>query len=163
MDTTYNIIPWPETALRVYVACRSGAVCSVRFVRDGQSVPAEAFYSPDSTGFATEAIAAYLAGDRTSFDVPLRLGGTAFQNKVWTALRDIPHGTVQTYGRVAQRVACPGGSRAVGGAVGKNPVAILVPCHRVVAARGLGGFTGGVDIKKHLLRLEGNRTPYGIV
>ena len=163
VDTTYNIIPWPEATLHIYVACRSGAVCSVRFVRDGQVAPTEAFYSPASTGFATAAISTYLAGDSTSFDVPLCLTGTAFQTQVWAALQGIPHGTVQTYGRVAQRVGCPGGSRAVGGAVGKNPVAILVPCHRVVSSQGLGGFTGGVDIKKQLLRLEGIDTPYGTV
>ncbi len=100
----------------------------------------------------------YFAGETTQFDVPLDLLGTPFQQSVWRALLAIPAGSTQTYGGIAQHVASARAVRAVGGAVGRNPVSVLVPCHRVVGADGsLTGYAGGVDRKLALLALEGAR------
>jgi methylated-DNA-[protein]-cysteine S-methyltransferase len=98
----------------------------------------------------------YLAGDRTSFDLPLGMAGTAFQRRVWTALTDIRYGRTESYGRVAERLGLiPGASRAVGLANGANPISIVVPCHRVIGADGsLTGYGGGLDRKRFLLDLE---------
>jgi len=97
----------------------------------------------------------YFRGDRTHFDVPLLLKGTDFQKKVWKGLLEIPYGTTLSYGELADRLNNPGGMRAVGAANGQNPVPVIVPCHRVIAADGsLGGYTGGLGIKRKLLNLE---------
>ena len=98
----------------------------------------------------------YFAGERTSFDVPLALTGTPFQQRVWTALQDIPYGETTTYGELAASLGLvPGASRAVGLANGKNPVSIIVPCHRVVGSTGsLTGYGGGLDRKQRLLDHE---------
>lgn len=98
----------------------------------------------------------YFRGIAVEFRVPLSLSGTEFDRAVWEELKRIPWGSVKTYGEVAKRIGKPGASRAVGGACGRNPVPIIVPCHRVVAADSrLGGFSGGIEIKKALLKLEG--------
>jgi O-6-methylguanine DNA methyltransferase len=102
-----------------------------------------------------EQIAAYARGDRKRFDVHLDLRGTAFQRAVWNSERRIPYGQTRTYAQVALAIGRPRAVRAVGGANGKNPVPLLVPCHRIVAQEGLGGFTGGVHHKRRLLALEG--------
>ncbi len=100
-------------------------------------------------------LAAYFAGELTRFDLPLRFAGTAFQNKVWTALCDIPFGETTSYGTLAARIGKPTASRAVGGANGANPLPIVVPCHRVIGAdKSLTGFGGGVEIKQFLLAHE---------
>lgn len=106
---------------------------------------------------AREQIADYFAGQRASFDVPIRLGGTEFQRRVWELLQQIPFGDAWTYGDLARRLGLPpGAARAVGGANGRNPVAIIVPCHRVIGGDGeLTGYAGGVERKRHLLTLEG--------
>lgn len=108
-----------------------------------------------------DALDAYLSGDT---DAPLRLPldveGTAFQRRVWEALRTIPAGETRTYGEVARTVGRPRAARAVGQAVGANPVPIAVPCHRVLPATGgLGGWSGGVDCKEDLLQHEGVPVP----
>ena len=97
----------------------------------------------------------YFAGRRQSFDLDLHLEGTEFQAKVWVALANIPFGTVATYGEVADSIGHHRAFRAVGTANSKNPFPIVVACHRVVAATGIGGYAGGVDIKRGLLALEG--------
>ena len=98
---------------------------------------------------------AYFAGADAPFAGSLRLDGTPFQTAVWTALRDIPHGQTVTYGWLARRVGQPRGAQAVGAANGQNPLAIVVPCHRVVGAGGaLTGYAGGLDAKRTLLALE---------
>lgn len=98
----------------------------------------------------------YFAGRGQGFSVSLAPEGTPFQQLVWQALQTIPYGTTLTYGELAQRVGQPGASRAVGGANGRNPIAVIIPCHRVVASQGLGGYTGGVDLKRWLLEHEGS-------
>jgi methylated-DNA-[protein]-cysteine S-methyltransferase len=99
----------------------------------------------------------YFAGQRNHFDVPLDLGcGTAFQQSVWQALLAIAQGETVSYGEVSRRIGKPAAVRAVGGAVGRNPVSIIVPCHRVMGSNGaLTGYAGGLARKTALLRLEG--------
>jgi methylated-DNA-[protein]-cysteine S-methyltransferase len=97
----------------------------------------------------------YFAGTRTAFTVPLDLGGTPFQMRVWTVLQAIPYGATVTYGAIAARLGGGGVARAVGAAVGRNPISVIVPCHRVVGANGaLTGYAGGLDRKRALLELE---------
>jgi methylated-DNA-[protein]-cysteine S-methyltransferase len=105
---------------------------------------------------AQEQLQAYFAGQCQGFDVPLDLhGGTAFQQAVWQALLSIPAGATTSYGVLAERIGRPTAARAVGAAVGRNPVSIIVPCHRVVGAHGaLTGYAGGLERKTALLQLE---------
>jgi methylated-DNA-[protein]-cysteine S-methyltransferase len=98
---------------------------------------------------------AYFAGERTDFDLPLAPRGTDFQRRVWSELRAIPYGTTISYGELARRVGSPAAVRAVGQANGRNPISIIVPCHRVIGASGkLTGYGGGLDRKAALLDLE---------
>jgi methylated-DNA-[protein]-cysteine S-methyltransferase len=97
----------------------------------------------------------YFAGERTVFDVPMALDGTPFQREVWGELTRIPYGQTISYGELARRVGRPKGPRAVGQANGRNPIPIIVPCHRVVAGNGLGGYGGGRPVKRALLAVEG--------
>lgn len=98
---------------------------------------------------------AYFAGRLTRFDVPLAPAGTPFQRQVWSALQEIPFGATVTYGELAARLGRPSASRAVGLANGKNPVSLIIPCHRVVGASGkLTGYAGGLELKARLLELE---------
>lgn len=104
---------------------------------------------------ATLELSEYLAGERTRFEVPLCPEGTPFQQKVWRQLRRIPYGKTVSYRAIAERLGQPGASRAVGTANGRNPLTIIVPCHRVIAADGtLGGYSGGLPKKSKLLALE---------
>jgi len=98
----------------------------------------------------------YFAGKRREFDLPLRMEGTEFQRRVWRELTKIPFGETRSYGQLAKRLNNPNGSRAVGLANGRNPIAVIVPCHRVIGADGsLTGFGGGLDRKEWLLTHEG--------
>ena len=98
---------------------------------------------------------AYFRGERKGFDLPLLPKGTAFQQKVWKALTEIPYGETRTYGEIAAAVGNPKAARAVGMANNKNPIGIIIPCHRVVGASGkLVGYAGGMDRKEWLLELE---------
>ncbi|MGA2842418.1 MAG: methylated-DNA--[protein]-cysteine S-methyltransferase [Steroidobacteraceae bacterium] len=98
----------------------------------------------------------YFAGRRREFDLPWRLHGTEFQQRVWNALMEIPYGATWSYGELAKRLGNPNASRAVGLANGRNPISILVPCHRVIGADGsLTGYGGGLERKRWLLAHEG--------
>ncbi|MBM4260720.1 MAG: methylated-DNA--[protein]-cysteine S-methyltransferase [Deltaproteobacteria bacterium] len=113
---------------------------------------------------AKRQLAEYFAGQRTRFELPLAARGTEFQQKVWRRLREIPFGKTKSYLEIAKAVGAPQASRAVGAACGKNPISIIVPCHRVVASNGnLTGFAGGLDIKARLLALEGVRDSLRVV
>lgn len=104
---------------------------------------------------ARRQLAEYLAGERTEFELPLRIEGSDFQRDVWRALLDIPYGETLSYGELAARIGRPGASRAVGLANGRNPISIVVPCHRVIGSSGaLTGYGGGIERKRHLLDLE---------
>jgi methylated-DNA-[protein]-cysteine S-methyltransferase len=134
--------------------------------------PAGPAADPDASRLAEsamEAIAGYLAGERRGFDVPVDLGRRpGWDVAVLGGVREVPWGRVTSYGRVARRIGRPGAARAVGGAVGRNPVGILVPCHRVVAGDGsIGGYGGDwwgshealLEVKRELLRIEGVELP----
>lgn len=110
----------------------------------------------DALPEATRQLGEFFAGERTEFDLPLNAVGTEFQRKVWAALAEIPYGETRTYGEIAVELARPSASRAVGAAVGRNPISIVVPCHRVVGSDGrITGYAGGVERKEYLLALEG--------
>jgi methylated-DNA-[protein]-cysteine S-methyltransferase len=107
-------------------------------------------------GRACSQLAEYFAGSRRSFTLPLDLGGTPFQRSVWEALRAIPYGETTTYAQLAAAIGRPRAVRAVAAAVGRTPVPIIVPCHRVVGSDGsLTGYRGGLERKRALLELEG--------
>jgi methylated-DNA-[protein]-cysteine S-methyltransferase len=106
-------------------------------------------------GPVTAQLKEYFAGERRSFDVSLALIGNPFERRVWAALQDIPYGETASYGEIARRIGDPGAARAVGLANGRNPVAVIVPCHRVIGADGsLTGYGGGLQRKRFLLDLE---------
>jgi methylated-DNA-[protein]-cysteine S-methyltransferase len=138
-----------------------GGVAVTALSMPGQRRPARVQpgwrHDPAALAPVTEQLAAYLAGDRTVFDVALRLAGTAFQQRVWHELDAIPYGATRTYGTIAARLGVPRDEvPAVGAAIGANPVLVLRPCHRVIGADGtLKGYAAGVERKEHLLRLEG--------
>ncbi|MGC1511518.1 MAG: methylated-DNA--[protein]-cysteine S-methyltransferase [Acidimicrobiales bacterium] len=116
--------------------------------------------SEGAFGDVVELLNSYFAGERVDMDVKLHLQGTSFQQEVCQALREIPHGETWSYGKLAAHIGRPSASRAVGLAVGRNPIAIVVPCHRVVGADGsLTGFAGGLERKRALLDLERRARP----
>jgi methylated-DNA-[protein]-cysteine S-methyltransferase len=108
---------------------------------------------------AVDQLQAYFAGQRTAFDLQLELRGSEFQRRVWDALLTIPYGETRSYGEIAEQIGAAGAARAVGLANGRNPIAIIVPCHRVIGTSGgLTGYGGGLDRKRALLELERRRT-----
>jgi methylated-DNA-[protein]-cysteine S-methyltransferase len=122
--------------------------------------PSHTGWSPQPGAFndAVEQLGAYFAGELTDFDIELDLRGTEFQQRVWKALLTIPYGETRSYGEIAEQIGAPGAARAVGLANGHNPIAIVVPCHRVIGASGsLTGYGGGLDRKRTLLELEKHR------
>ena len=139
---------------------QDGALCGL--YQSGQRhLPDPSAFGPRDDAAGREVAAqldAYFAGELRAFDVPLVLSGTCFRRRVWAALTQIPYGSTWTYGRLAAAIGQPTASRAVGLANGRNPVCIVVPCHRVVGSGGsLTGYAGGTDRKRHLLELEGGR------
>jgi len=139
------------------VADDDGALCGLYMVDQRHRPPEENFGTPDDTPFteATAQLQAYFAGELKEFTLQLRLHGTPFQRTVWDQLRRIPYGETRSYGDLADALGNPGASRAVGLANGKNPIGIIVPCHRVVGANGsLTGYGGGLDRKQRLLDFE---------
>lgn len=133
----------------------SGLVPDLRPVRGAPHALAAAHLDA-----ARAQLAEYFAGRRRAFTLALDLRGTPFERAVWQALRGIPYGATRTYGEVAAEVGRPGAARAVGMACHRNPVAVVVPCHRVVGRGGaLVGYGGGLEVKAFLLELEGARVP----
>lgn len=132
-------------------------LCAVQF--DGQSAkaPADMEENPSDPLLqrAEKQLAEYFAGKRKEFDLKLDMRGTIFQLKTWQELRKIPYGQTISYGEQAKRVGNINASRAVGAANGRNPIPVIVPCHRVIGASGhLTGFAGGVPVKEYLLKHE---------
>ena len=110
----------------------------------------------ESFAAAREQLDQYFAGERTEFDLPLAMAGTEFERDVWAELSRIPYGEARSYGEVARLIGRPDRARAVGAANGRNPISIVVPCHRVIGADGsLTGYGGGLERKRFLLGLEG--------
>ena len=162
MATTFARFPSPigeliltasDTALRgvFFPVGRNGSAPEAAWAEDDGRGPA----GPLLAGVRRQ-LTEYFEGTRTSFDLPLDAAGSAFERRVWELLRTIPYGTTTSYGALARQLGDPHATRAVGAANGKNPVPIIVPCHRVVGARGeLTGFGGGLDRKRWLLEHEG--------
>ena len=116
-------------------------------------------YNEKPLADARQQLLEYFAGERTEFDLPLKLAGSEFQVSVLKALQDIPYGETVSYGEIARRIGRPKAVRAVGAANGRNTIPIVVPCHRVIGTSGdLTGFGGGLDTKEALLRLEAENT-----
>ena len=112
---------------------------------------------PDAFADLVAQLEAYFAGELTAFDVDLELTGTDFQRRVWAALQTIPYGETRSYGQIAEQIGSPAASRAVGLANGRNPISIIVPCHRVIGSTGrLTGYGGGIERQRALLELEMN-------
>ena len=152
----HRVIDSPIGPLNLVVV-DAGTLCAL--YTDGQKhfPDADALGERDDT-IASEAVAQlgdYFAGIRSGFDLDLAPRGTAFQQEVWQALRAIPAGQTRTYGELARELGRPAASRAVGAATGRNPISIIVPCHRLVGASGaLTGYAGGVERKRWLLDHE---------
>ncbi|MBW0012045.1 methylated-DNA--[protein]-cysteine S-methyltransferase [Mycobacterium sp.] len=150
----YRIVDSPIGPLTV--AGRDSILTNVRMV-DQTYEPSRADWSPDPWAFGgvVEQLNAYFAGELTDFDIELDPRGTEFQRRVWNALLTIPYGETRSYGAIAEQIGAPGCARAVGWANGHNPIAIVIPCHRVIGANGsLTGYGGGLDRKRSLLELE---------
>lgn len=142
---------------RLLLVGNGGALTGLYLTEHGRVPEPAAGWREDTDGFRAIArqLAEYFAGQRRTFDLPLHLDGTPFQQRVWAALQEIPYGETTSYGALARRIGNPGASRAVGMANGRNPISIIVPCHRVVAADGgLGGYGWGTPRKEWLLGLE---------
>ena len=134
----------------------AAALTGVFFLPGAAVPPALPQIVPPLLGVAAVELEEYFCGTRRSFSLPLAPRGSAFQLALWEALADIPDGATTTYGDLARRLGRPAASRAVGQAVGANPLPIVLACHRVVAANGrLGGYAGGTGTKRRLLALEG--------
>jgi methylated-DNA-[protein]-cysteine S-methyltransferase len=134
-----------------------GVLCGLYMTDQRHRPPEETFGTRDDTLFAEteEQLKAYFAGELREFTVELRLTGTPFQCRVWDRLRRIPYGETRTYGQLADALGAPAASRAVGLANGRNPIGIIVPCHRVIGANGsLTGYGGGLERKQRLLDFE---------
>lgn len=141
------------------LAGRGSALTHLRMV-DQTYEPSRSGWALDNTAFAgaVDQLNAYFAGKRTEFEIELDLRGTEFQQRVWKALLTIPYGETRSYGEIAEQIGAPGAARAVGLANGHNPIAIIVPCHRVIGANGkLTGYGGGLNRKQVLLDLEQRR------
>ncbi|MGX2993706.1 methylated-DNA--[protein]-cysteine S-methyltransferase [Streptomyces sp. JNUCC 64] len=136
----------------------TGGVLSGVYMTDQRHRPPEESFGDRDPGPFTETarqLDAYFAGELTEFDLPLRLDGTGFQRSVWEQLLRIPYGETRTYGELAAALGNPAASRAVGLANGKNPISVIVPCHRVIGANGdLTGYGGGLPRKRRLLDFE---------
>lgn len=140
------------------IAADDEALRFVLFQAGKMAAPAKPEWEQSNSGIVKETahqLDAYFAGKLRDFDLPVRPQGTEFQERVWAELRGIPYGTTISYGELAKRVGNPAASRAVGLANGRNPIPIIVPCHRVIGSSGkLTGYGGGIAVKEHLLELE---------
>ena len=143
------------------LAGEGGALVMIGFPKGSMRREPEAdwIFNEEQLVDACQQLREYFAGERRDFDLPLRLEGTEFQVSVLEALQGIPYGETTSYGEIAKRIGRPKAVRAVGAANGRNPIPIVVPCHRVIGSTGdLTGFGGGLDTKEALLRLEAEHT-----
>jgi len=139
------------------------ALCLVGFPEGSMRKDPEPdwIYNEKPFAVARQQLTEYFAGERREFDLPLKLNGTEFQMSVLRALQQIPYGETTSYADIAERIGRPKAVRAVGAANGRNPIPIIVPCHRVIGSHGeLTGFGGGLDTKEALLRLEAEHSQF---
>lgn len=151
--------------LRIFIAATKEGLCYVSTQVQNEKEATEQIKkymnhftliaNDDVTNQYSKAILNYFTENRQSFDFPIDLHGTPFQKEVWQALQTIPYGETATYSEIAEKVGRPKAVQAVGSAIGKNPLLIVIPCHRVIRKNGdLSGFREGIDLKKKLLQLE---------
>lgn len=156
--TSYTNIPSPIGEL---LLTTDGEAIRGLYIQDGlAAVEPDAAWRRDDGAFADARaqLGEYFAGERTEFDLPLAPDGTEFQRRVWDELRAIAYGETRSYAELARAVGKPGAARAVGSANGRNPITVIVPCHRVIGSSGdLAGFSGGIERKRLLLDLEATR------
>jgi methylated-DNA-[protein]-cysteine S-methyltransferase len=153
MNMHYALVDTPIGPL-LAAANDDGALTGLWFDRE----PAPGWRRADALPRVREQIDAYFTGDLHEFDLPLAPAGTAWQRTVWDALAAIPYGTTLSYGELARRLGRPAAARAVGAANGRNPISIVIPCHRLIGARGaLTGYAGGLTRKGWLLAHEGSQ------
>jgi methylated-DNA-[protein]-cysteine S-methyltransferase len=153
--TLYTVVPTPIGDL--VVRARGGAVAGVHMPehRRAPVLPEDARRDDAALAEVAAQLRAYMRGELRRFAVPLAASGTAFQHRVWDALREIPYGETAPYGEIARRIGAPAAARAVGLANARNPISIIVPCHRVVGRSGtLTGYAGGLERKRWLLEHE---------
>lgn len=131
---------------------KDGKITAICYGKEKQEIP---WKKTSLLALAQQQLLEYFAGNRQNFSLPLELEGTEFQKKVWQALQTIPYGQTKTYGQIAQEIGKEKAVRAVGNANHNNPIAIIIPCHRVIGANGkLTGYSAGVEKKEFLLKLE---------
>ena len=151
---TYRTIDSPVGSLTLAGA---GTTLTRLVIQGQRHQPDRTSWHADNHAFAeaVDQIRAYFDGDLTRFDVEMHLAGTDFQRRVWDVVQLIPYGQTNSYAHIAEQIGAPGASRAVGVAVGRNPIPIIVGCHRVIGASGgLTGYVGGIDCKRSLLARE---------
>ncbi|HEY3750717.1 MAG TPA: methylated-DNA--[protein]-cysteine S-methyltransferase [Pseudonocardiaceae bacterium] len=155
MNATHTVIDSPVGDLTVVAV--DGAITGLYFTNHLRAPARAALGERTDEGFAevTKQLGEYFAGTRREFDLPLAPVGNEFQRRVWALLATIPYGETRSYGDLANALGDPGLAQAVGSANGRNPISIIVPCHRVVGADGsLTGYAGGLDRKRYLLEME---------
>jgi methylated-DNA-[protein]-cysteine S-methyltransferase len=146
-----------ESPIGVLTLVKTDGVLSGLFMGELTDASAQIFGPRVSSGFedVVEQLREYFAQSRTTFTVPISLGGTSFQKRVWAELMNIPYGETRSYGQLADAIGNRSAVRAVGAANGRNPISIIVPCHRVIGSNGtLVGYGGGLERKRFLLELE---------
>jgi methylated-DNA-[protein]-cysteine S-methyltransferase len=151
----YRYLPSPIGRIRL--SGREGVVTGLHLADHPRCPPPDPGAVPDDAALekAAEQLGEYFEGDRTTFDLELELAGTPFQVEVWSALRRVPYGETTSYAAIADDIGRPAAVRAVGAANGRNPISIIVPCHRIIGADGsLTGYGWGVDRKAWLLDFE---------
>ena len=157
MSSFFKFLDSPVGRLKL-VASETGLIAVLWENDNPRRVPLTDLVEDNNQDILVEAerqLKEYFAGERRSFSIPLDMRGTPFQKNVWRALLTIPFGETMSYGQIANRLGKPTASRAVGAANGRNPISIVVPCHRVIGSTGkLTGFAGGLKAKTHLLNLE---------
>jgi methylated-DNA-[protein]-cysteine S-methyltransferase len=159
VSTQQHDIPWTQLDSpigRLTIFADGEGITEIRFPNNSAVLPTQSVHKNKWLNQAVEQLSAYFDGRLKSFDLPLSLDGTSFQQGVWAQLQKVAHGTTASYGQIARDLGKPKAARAVGMANNKNRIPIIIPCHRVIGSDGsLTGFAGGLDTKRWLLRHEG--------
>jgi methylated-DNA-[protein]-cysteine S-methyltransferase len=155
MTTRTVTMPYESPIGRLVLECDGDVLIGIWLPHERRHARNDADDVPPVLKETAAQLDEYFDGERTDFDVRMELDGTDFQREVWTELTRIPYGETISYGELARRVGRPSAPRAVGQANGRNPIPIIVPCHRVLASNGIGGYGGGLKVKRQLLAVEG--------
>ncbi len=155
MTNTTATMPYESPVGRLVLECDGDVLIGVWLPNERRHGRRDVDDVPPVLKDAAAQLDEFFTGERRDFDVPMELDGTDFQLEVWSELTRIPYGETISYGELARRVGRPSAPRAVGQANGRNPIPIIVPCHRVVASNGIGGYGGGLKLKRALLAVEG--------